>query len=637
MTALQTETLRAMRTVLRRLLIPSLLSTAAGLTIAAEAEPVPAPPADAASQPVATPPDNTASDVRVRIEATLDSWQQFIDDLLIDALGPDPERRYRVFGQRKTVDLGKRWTLALDERQTGRLTNAGTGIPAAGQPARTWELLHEGRRSNWRFYNQQDGSGRENGAAVVTQLSPNWAWRTSGLNLHDTIFDVTRTEAQTGLRYGPEDLWVEGFVRHARLKDNRLREDWTDSRPYATFGGVQTQWEALPGLTFGAQHQRAIRSEMAPGDERLDDPRTEIGADYRPGGRWSGSRVYWREALDMGLLSSSGVEERTTYKRVIGAETPEGSPDGIIYGQIRQKSLASDDDALLVAGWRHTEDFAPRWRLQTLVESGIPISGDTAVRSNTLDVRLSNNAFPHHAFLTEVEVVRTPIKDSAYAAIDYTQRLSMSLLAVARASATTSRPKELPDEVPTNAANITLGLGWQEPVERRLSTFWRYTAIGRDARVEGPLSEEFADRRAHIGAGEVTWAQNDDNTWLVRAAKRWDHNDAINGGQQRTSVLTMLRPTHRLAERWRLSVHVARLTDSVNPTRTGFGAELSVQMNRKIVLALGYNPRGIGDGEMAGDERIGKGVKLRLYIPTEATLTHWLRAAASEREGTLAK
>ena len=113
--------------------------------------------------------------------------------------------------------------------------------------------------------------------------------------------------------------------------------------------------------------------------------------------------------------------------------------------------------------------------------------------------------------------------------------------------------------------------------------------------------------------------------WLLRAARRYDRDLAFNAGQVRTTTLALLRPIHQVAERWRLSVHAARLSDSHLPAQTGYGAELSVRMNRKIVLALGYNPRGIDDGELAGDERLGKGVKLRLYIPTEATLTHWLK------------
>ncbi|MBX3622154.1 MAG: hypothetical protein KF891_19480 [Rhizobacter sp.] len=614
---------------------------------AGEPEPPPAA-ASAASAPAAAasaptlPADTTApetppapgplGDLPQRIETTLDSWQEFLDQLLIDALGPNPERRYRVFGQRKTVDLGKRWTLALDERQTGLLNSAGVGIPVAGQPARTWEVTHIGNINDLRFYNQRDGTGLENGGSIVTTLAPGWSLRTRGRRLHDDSVGVARTDAQTGLRAGSHELWVEGFVRHARLEDHFLRENWADPEPRANFGGVQAQWEARPGLTFNAQHQRAIKPEMAPGDERLAGPRTEFGADYRPGGAWSGSRVYWREATQLGLLSSPGVEERTTYKRVIGGEVPEGSPDGLIYAQIRQRSLIDDRDALLVLGWRHTMELAPKWNAQTLIESGIPIGGDNAVRSNTVDLRVQHNDFPHHAFSTEWQAVRTPIKNSAFAGADFTKRLSRSTLFVTRASATVIKPYDRPDDVPVNSGEASVGLGWLEPEARRFSTFWRYSFVAREALRDGVTTPEVADRRARIVFGEVDWQHSEHLDLLLHASRRWDRDDSFNGGQPHTTNLVMLRPTQQIARRWRMSVHYARRTDTAQPTQNGYGFELSVQMNHKIVLALGYNFRGIDDGELAGDDRLGKGVQARLYIPVEAALKHWLRPSTAELE-----
>jgi hypothetical protein len=598
---------------------------------AASAASAPATPASAPTVPAdTTVPETPAGsrplgELQQRIETTLDSWQAFLDELLIDALGPNPERRYRVFGQRKTVDLGKRWTLALDERQTGLLNSAGVGIPPAGQPARTWEVTHIGNINDLRFYNQRDGTGQENGGSIVTSLGPGWSWRTSGRRLHDDTVGIARTDAQTGLRVGRPDLWFEGFVHHGRLEDPDQHENWVDRSPRATFGGVQAQWEAAPGFTLSAQHQRAIRPDMAPGDERLADPRTEFGADYRPGGAWSGSRVYWREALDLGLLSSPGVEERTTYKRVIGGEIPEGSPDGIVYAQVRQKSLLNDDDALLVLGWRHTMTLAPQWQAQTLIESGVPIGGD-AVKSTMFDVRVQHNAFPRRAFATEWQAVRTPVRNSAFASADYTQRLTENSLFVTRASARGVRPNERPLEVPLNAGEASVGVGWQEPEERRFSTFWRYTVLGRDALPERVVTPDVSDRRARIAYSEFEWQRSDKLDLLLRASRRWDHDDAQVSGELRTTNLIVPRVTQQIASRWRLGLHYAHWKDSAAGTVRGYGGELSVQMNHKIVLALGYNPRGIDDGELAGDDRLGKGVHLRLYIPTEATLKHWLKA-----------
>ncbi len=592
---------------------------------ALQASDVPASPSlpeDSAPAPDAPGPETTLPE---RLENTLDSWQDFLDELLVDALGPNPERRYRVFGQRRTVDLGKRWTLALDERPMGRLSHAGTGIPAAGRPSRTWEILHEGRRSDWRFYNQHDGSGRENGGSLVTRLAPAVSLRTRGLRLNDDSVEIARTDAQTGLRVGHPDLWVEGFVRHARLDDKQQREGWGEPKPSANFGGIAAQWEVLPGLSLGAQHQRAIRPDMTPGDERLAGPRTEFGIDYRPGGAWSGSRVYWREAAQLGLLSSGGVQEQTTYKRVIGAEMPEGSPDGMVYAEVRQQSLVDDQDALLVLGWRHTEEFGERWRAQTLIETGIPVGGDNAVKSNIFDLRITNNAYPHYAFMAELQAVRTPLKNSAFASVDYTRRLTDNSLAVFRGSVTGIQPHGRPAEVPVNYGNLSFGLGWQEPEERNFSVFGRYTFLGRNALRDNVVEPDVADRRARIVFGEFTWQQRENLGWLLRSSRRWDRDDAFRNAELRTTRLTVLRGTYQVARRWRLSVHGGATSDSALPPQRGFGTEISILMKHKLVLALGYNPRGIDEPELSADDRLGKGVHLRLYIPVEATLTHWLR------------
>lgn len=611
----------------------------AWLCAGAAAQEPPQPPVPPASSPT-LPADSTApesapdsqtgpiDDLRQRIENTLESWEDFLDELLIDALGPDYERRYRVYGQRKTVDLGKRWTLSLDERQTGLLNSAGVGIPVAGRPSRTFELTHVGKINDVRFYNQHDGTGLENGGSIGTTLGRGFSLQTSGRRLHDDTVNIRRTDAQAGLRYGPGDRWIEGFVRHARLEDPERREPWADAQPRATFGGVQAQWEAAPGLAFSAQHQRAIKPEMAPGDERLAEPRTEFGADWKPGGDWRGSRVYWREAPQLGLLSSSGVEERTTYKRVIGGEIPEGSPDGMVYAQVRHQSLASDDDALLVLGWRHTRELAPKWRAQSLIESGIPVAGD-ALRSTLFDLRVQHNDFPNRALGTELQAVRTPVRNSDFVGADYTERIGHNALAVIRASATMLKPSDTAT-IGTTSGDASVGIGWQEPDERKLSTFWRYTFLGREPDRDGVTTANVARRRARIAFGEIEYQPQERLDLLLRGSRRWDRNEGFEAGAQRLTDLYVLRPTYQIARRWRFGFHLAHWKDSAYGTQRGHGAELSVQMNRKIVLALGYNPRGINDSEIATDDRLGKGFKLRAYIPTEATLKHWLRSARGE-------
>jgi hypothetical protein len=590
-------------------------------------------PAEAASAPILDPKTGQAEQdgLPKRIEQTLQTWEDFLNGLLVDAFGADPERRYRSDGKRKLVDLGKRWTLALDDRAVGRVGTAGVGIPAAGQPARTWEITHDGNINDLRFYNHKDGTGRENGGSVVTTLAPGWSLQAQGLKLHDDDSGIRRTDGQVGLRYGPGDWWVEGFARGAGLDDTELRENWGDPKPKAAFGGVQTQWEAAPGLTLSAQHQRAIRPSLLPEDERLAGPRTEFGADYRLPG-WTDTRVYWREATQLSLLSSAGLEERATYKRVIGAETSEGSKDGLIYAQVRQRSLLDDEDALLVLGWRHTWEIAPKWSAQTLIETGIPIGGENAIKSNTFDFRVLNDNYPNHAFSAEVQAVRTPIKDTNYVSTGYTKRLGDSVLTVVRFNATGVQPHENPrndpSNVPVNNGDFTAGIGWQEPEERNFSTFLRYSLLGRDAVNDEPYSG-IADRVAHIVYSENIWQATPAWNLMLRASRRWDRDESVNNRELRTTNLIVPRVTRQIAPRWRLSVHLARLNDSLNPKQNGWGTELSVQLNRKIVLALGYNPRGVDDGELAGDDRLGKGVRLRLYIPVEATLTHWLKKQPS--------
>lgn len=595
---------------------------ASASTSAPASAPAATPPASAASAPEAEP---DAPALPQRVEETLQSWEDFLNGLLVNALGERPERRYRVDGKRKTVDLGRRWTLSLDERAIGLIDSAGVGIPAAGQPSRTWELQHQGRTNDLLLYNRKDGTGRINGGQLMTRLNDDWAVHTEGLRLHDDDSGMRRSDLRSGLRYNPlPEWWVEGFVRGAELNDPELRQTWAEPRPRAAFGGLQAQWDLTPGLALSAQHQRAIRPNLAAGDERLADARTEFGADYRVQ-RWPGTRLYWREATQLGLLASDGLDERSTYKRTFGVEAPEGSPDGLVYGQIRQRTLLDDRDTLLVVGWRHSMELAPKWTAQSLIESGIPIRGDNAQRSTTVDLRVGNDEFPHHALLTEVQAVRTPIKNTAFASVDYTRRVTSNSLAVWRASATGTRPHDDPTVVPVNSGQASVGWGWQEPEERRFSTFWRYTLLGRSALLDGVVTPGVADRRAQIGYSEFSWQSAPAWNLLLRASRRWDRDDSFQAGTLHTTSLVVPRVTHQLAERWRFSVHGARLTDNALPAQRGWGTELSVQLNRKVVLALGYNPRGVNDGELAGDDRLDKGVRLRLYIPVEATLTHWLK------------
>src|SRR4051812_47709173 len=68
--------------------LPLAVMLGVGACEAGAQEPPVAPPEDAASapaEPVATPPDNTMGAISESIETTLDSWQEFLDELLLDA------------------------------------------------------------------------------------------------------------------------------------------------------------------------------------------------------------------------------------------------------------------------------------------------------------------------------------------------------------------------------------------------------------------------------------------------------------------------------------------------------------------------------------------------------------------------
>jgi hypothetical protein len=161
-------------------------------------------------------------------------------------------------------------------------------------------------------------------------------------------------------------------------------------------------------------------------------------------------------------------------------------------------------------------------------------------------------------------------------------------------------------------------------VKRLFSTFWRYTFLGGHPQREDITVPGLAERRARIGFSEFTWQARPDLGLLLRASRRWDRNDGFEDGAERTTNLVVTRATKQIAERWNLSAHVARWNDSALGVETGFGSELSVRLNRKVTLALGFNFKGIDDDELANDDRLKKGLTARLYIPTEAVLTRWL-------------
>lgn len=552
---------------------------------------------------------------------------EFVDSLSDNAINADPSQIYRVDGQRRVIRLGQSLSLSLDERGSGRLSNAGTGPGTAGPPGKTYEIVDADDPWRWRLYSQRDSTGREGGLESHWRFAPDWELRAQTLRLSDSDTGITRRDSELALRRGVPGLWVEALVRRAGLADPRAAPTLGTDRAEADFAGLRTQWQpqALPGLSLMAQAQRRLSSRLGSGDADLARSRTEVGADYeltRGDGR--PIRLYWREALELGLLSSSGgLDERSTYRRVLGSDFGDGSPDGRLYLQLRQRSLADRRDALAVAGWRHTWRPAPRWRLESLAEQAQPVAGPSAIRSTTLGLSANQSAHPHHTMRIETEVVRSSLRNSAYLGFKYTNRFSENSVTAWRLSTSETRPKD-GLSVPTNELKASVGWGWREPAERRFVTLWRWTAIGRQAHADPvPIGTE-GDRIAHILFTHFGYTLAPDTLATLRVSHRRDRDDDLNAGALRSTNLVILRGAVPVQGRWSLSVHAARRTDAIDAAQNGYGAEIGYKLSDKAVLALGYNPRGIDDSELAVEDKLGKGVALRLRFSIEAALARWL-------------
>jgi hypothetical protein len=553
------------------------------------------------------------------------SLAELVDSFSDNALTGERSQFYRVDGTRRSVRLGRGWSAVFDEQATSRLASAGDRPGTAGPPGKALELLQQGERTEARLYTLRDSTGREGGGTFAWTWAPGWQWRTQALQLDDDDQGLTRRDAEIALRRGDDAAWAELLWRRASLQDHAAAPPG-DAPQAASFAGAQAQWQpqAWPGLTLRALAQRRAGRHLDLEDERIYAPRVEVGAEYRfAESTLPDARVYWTEAARLGLLSSDGLALRDTYRRVIGGELGDGSPDGHYYLQWRDRGLLDDRNALIVAGWRHGFVPAPRWRLQTLIEHAAPAGGPSPVRSNTLGLRLTQGAWPHHSLLAETELVRSSVQDSAYLGLKYNQRLTENTLGAWRLSVTDKRPHE-GTTVPATELKASAGWGWREPQERRWHTLARYTLIDRQAHRDDPAVDGGADRRAHIALGHLGWQATDQSLWTLRHSRRWDQDEAFEAGALRRTELSVLRLTHSLTRRWSVSAHVAQRRDDVDPPRRGFGAEVGYRIGSKAALALGWNPRGIDDNELALDDKLERGLTLRLRFSIEAVLARWL-------------
>lgn len=564
---------------------------------------------------------------------TRETAREFLDSLADNALTPDPNQIYRQRGARREIGLGRGWTAWLDEMPPSRI-DSGVPIPGvASAPSRVLGLAW--RRPGWfgDIGYARTSVARDAGGSLRWELLDGWALHADLREQRSSLteIDARRRDSALALRWQAlPDAWLEAGVHRASLESVTGDPVSTTPEGAENFWRARAQWRpsALPGLNLGVGAERSIaRPASALGAGRL-----EFGADYtlQPdnafGPALAGTRLLWREAPRLGLLSEGqALDARAAFHRTLGIEVPDGSRDGAVYAQWRQRSVASDDDTLAVIGWRHRWDRRGRWDLRSHVEQAFPVAGPNTVRSFTVGGRIARGNFPDNTFVTDFELVNSDRDDSLYTAIKYTFRLDEAWLSAWRASATRTQPHGQ-SEVGTTAYKLSAALGWREPVDKRLSALGRWTFVGTETNEAGST-----DRRAHIALAGTNYVFDDNDDGTLRWTRRWERDELRPEFRPRVSTMAMARWVHQFDERWSLSGHIARRNDAIDGKAKGFGAEAGYKLSRKAVLAIGYNPRGFKDHELEVDERLAKGLTLRLRFSIDAALGRWLDAPSAQK------
>ncbi|MEY2892978.1 MAG: hypothetical protein RJA98_2886 [Pseudomonadota bacterium] len=584
------------------------------LALAAEPGPIgaaPVPRSPPAMVPVPVPAPQTVA--------------EFLDSLSDAALGADRSQIYRIDGQRRSVKLSRSWMVSLDEASASRLRHPGVVPSAAGPAGRIFELLYDGEPTHAQLYTQRDGGGRESGVRLQRALSADWGLRVQSLSRHGADETLRRHDAELALRRGDDARWIEGVWRRASL-------DFAGETPPTSSTqllGLRAGWAppSQPGLTVSASALHAFGAHTPPDQGDRARSMVSVGADWQPG--WAGLpslRLYARDALRLGLLASDGLDERATYRRQLGAAWSDGTPGGSIYTEWRQHSLSDDRDQLAVFGWQHRwqpEAVLPGWTLESLIERAEPLGGPSAIASTTLGLRARHSVSGLSSINAQSEWVRSSVKDSVYLRGRLVQRLSVNTLSAWGLSLAQDVPKD-PVGVPVTGLKASAGWGWREPEAQRWNTLWRYTLALRSAQGDGVTTPGVADRRAHIGLAHLGWQLSEADALSLRGSLRFDRDESWQAGATRRSELWVWRGTHMLSTRWSMSLHAASLRDDALGRVPGWGGELGLQLSRKASLALGYNPRGVNDTELALDDRLERGVTLRLRFSIENALAGWL-------------
>jgi hypothetical protein len=574
-----------------------------------------------------TPPPSAAASAPTSRETP----REFLDSLADGAIAPDPNQIYRKRGARREIDLGRGVVASLDELPPSRVDSA---VPLPGTASALSRVFALTLRRPGLFGEAgytHTASARESFGNARWDFSERFSLLADLRDQRSALDDIDARRRDTGLALRWQALpgWsIDGGLHHASLASASGDPAGTAPEGSESFWRLRTQWQpvSVPGLSLGATAERAVSRPASD----LGAGRLEFGADYtlqadNPfGARFAGTRLTWREAPRLGLLSEGhALDARAAYRRTLGAEVPDGSSDGAFYTQWRSRSLASDDDSLLVLGWRHSWPLAPRWLLQGHIEQATPLAGPNAVRSFTVGGRLWRGAFPDNTFVTDLELVNSDREDSLYTAVKYTFRLDDHLLAALRLNATRTQPHGSAD-VGSTGYKASAALGWREPEGKRLSVLGRWTFAGTE-------TDEAAstDRRAHIALVGANYIVDTRNSASARWSRRWERDELHPDYWPRGTTLVLGRWAHDFADsRWSLSTHVARRNDAIDGTAGGYGAEIGYQLSRKAVLAIGYNPKGFNDHELEVDERLRKGFTLRLRFSIDAALSRWFDAPA---------
>jgi hypothetical protein len=539
---------------------------------------------------------------------------EFVDSLTDAALTNDPDAIYRKDGQRRTVGLGRGWSAWLDRMQASQLRNVTSSVINAGGRETRLGFDFNGRtglQARISTIDLETARANEFKLASAPVLEGGFGWvlgldqlRASGIGI-----DRSDASALASYRFSPEWL-LEAGAHRVTLKDDNTNDDERANFARARLSYNPQAWRAL---TLSTQVWHAVGPD--------DDGRVSFNADYA---LENGGRLYAGTSPRISLLSGGGVQASQTFAHVVGAETPlpaliGRSGWGEVYSEWRGKSLADADDQVLITGWRNRFALPARFTGELRLEHTEPLAGANPQRINTIGAGFNRRNIPENTIGTWFEYTDSDTVHSGYALVKYTQRVTDDSVATVRVQLEDRRPNEgLGGQTDLK---ISSGLGWREPVNKKLGVLYRYSYIDKDAREAGQF-----DRAAHIGSVQFQYDLGGHASVAGRYAARWAREEGAAALITKTSHFIAGRTIWPLWGRWDISLHAAAVRDPVLQPKTAFGTELGFRISRKVVLAAGVNFRGFADSELEAEDRFRKGGYLRLRFSIDGLVAQWLDA-----------